>query len=322
MKRPRRLRKNAAIRDLVANNFLSKNKFIYPLFVYKGQDNSRAIDAMPGISQWSIDGVVLEVAEAYKLGIRHFLLFGSDTTKDEHAHSATLHAGPVPTALRRLRAEFNNDIVLYTDVCLCAYTTTGHCGLGAHGHIDNDSSLGVLAKMALTHAEAGADFVAPSDMMDGRVAAIRSLLDEQGFSETGIMSYSVKYASSYYGPFREAAGSAPQHGDRKSYQMDIRNSHEALVESKLDEDEGADILMVKPALAFLDIIQLVKSNTDLPLACYNVSGEYSMVKAAAQRGWVDEANVVLENFYAFHRAGADIIISYHIKEALAKGWIQ
>jgi len=319
--RPRRLRSTVAIRNLVAEISVSKEKFIYPLFVYKGKDLFREIGAMPGIYQWSIDGLVQEVEQCYKLGIRHFLLFGTGEPKDDYGKTAMLQSGVVPTAVRRLKAEFGNDIVLHTDVCLCAYTSSGHCGLGDQGHIINDVSLEALAAMALAHAEAGTDFVAPSDMMDGRIAAIRQKLDGGGFSETGIMSYAVKYASAYYGPFREAAGSAPRYGDRRTYQMDVRNRSEAIKEAKLDEAEGADILMVKPALAFLDIIKAVKQETLLPLACYNVSGEYAMVKAAAQKGWIDERAVVMENFHAFARAGADIIISYHIKQALSAGWM-
>ena len=227
----------------------------------------------------------------------------------------------MPRAVAALKAEFGDDLCVMTDVCLCAYTDHGHCGVLEEGRVVNDASLAPLADMALAHARAGADFVAPSDMMDGRVAALRDRLDDEGFEETGLLAYSVKYASAYYGPFRDAADSAPGMGDRKSYQMDPRNVREALREAALDEAEGADMLMVKPALAYLDVIRAVKERSDLPLAVYNVSGEYSLVKAAAARGWVDEAAVVRENLLAMARAGADMIITYHAREALAGGWL-
>jgi porphobilinogen synthase len=227
----------------------------------------------------------------------------------------------VPTALRRLKSEFGQDVYLITDVCVCAYTTHGHCGVLHNNSVLNDPSVAILSKMALAHAQAGADMVAPSDMMDGRIGVIRRDLDAQGFSDTGIMSYAVKFASAYYGPFREAANSAPGKGDRSGYQMDFRNRNESLREALLDEEEGADILMVKPALAYLDIIRAVKEQTLLPMACYNVSGEYSMVKAAAKAGLIDEAKMVLENMYAFTRAGADIIITYHARDMMEHKWL-
>lgn len=295
--------------------------FIYPYFVTGGKGVMHAIKAMPGIHHFSADTLVKDIETGLKNGINKVLLFGVGNEKDAVATSAYDFSNSVAGAIRNIRAEFGNDVFIITDVCLCAYTDHGHCGI-LHGNtIVNDASVDILAKMALMHAEAGADMVAPSDMMDGRVGEIRSVLDENGFTETGIMSYSVKYASAYYGPFREAADSAPSSGDRKSYQMDIRNAYEGVLEAVTDENEGADVLMVKPALAYLDVISRVKQSTDLPLACYNVSGEFSMVKAAAQMGYIDEEKIVMENMYAFARAGADIIISYHTKEIFEKGWL-
>ncbi len=319
--RPRRLRINPIIREMVAETRLSKNMFIYPVFIRNGQAIRHEISAMPGIFHFSPDTLVKEVEECLKLGLDKFLIFGVGEHKDAVATSAYDFSNAVANAVRLLKAEFGNKILLVTDVCLCAYTDHGHCGV-LHGHeIANDETLDILSKMALMHAEAGADIIAPSDMMDGRVGAIRKTLDEHGYTNTAIMSYSVKFASGYYGPFREAADSAPEFGDRKTYQMDFRNLRESVKEALLDGDEGADILMVKPALAYLDIIAAVKQNTMLPLACYNVSGEYSMVKAAAEKGWIDEQKIVMENMFAFARAGADIIITYHAKEILEKGWI-
>ena len=259
-------------------------------------------------------------------------MFGVGEEKSEDAHSAHDAHSVVADAVRELKKKFGKDLFIVTDVCLCAYTTHGHCGLASPPaplqrrgeeilYIDNDLSLPILARMALAHAQAGADMVAPSDMMDGRVAAIRNLLDESGFVNTPIMSYSTKFASAYYGPFREAADSAPGKGDRKSYQMDFRNAREALREAQLDEDEGADIVMVKPASAYLDVIKTVRESTLLPVACYNVSAEYSMVKAAAKAGYIDEQRITMENMFAFARAGADIIISYHTREIFEKGWL-
>ena len=319
--RPRRLRKNALIREMVAETRLSKNMFIYPLFVMKGKNIKQEISAMPGVFHFSTDTLSKEIEACLKVGINKFLLFGVGEDKDATGSSSFDFTNAVANAVRIMRADFGNDVMITTDVCMCAYTDHGHCGI-IHGHeIANDESVDVLAKMALMHAEAGADIVAPSDMMDGRVGAIRQKLDAGGFSNTAIMSYSVKYASGYYGPFREAADSAPSFGDRKTYQMDFRNTRESMKEAILDGEEGADILMVKPALAYLDIIKMVKENTLLPLACYNVSGEYSMVKAAALKGWIDEQKIVMENMHAFTRAGADIIITYHAKDILEKGWL-
>ncbi len=309
------------MREMTAETRLSKNMFIYPLFVRNGQGIKHEISAMPGIHQFSPDTLVKEVEDCLKLGLDKFLLFGVGEHKDAEATSAYDFSNAVANAVRLLKAEFGNNILIITDVCLCAYTDHGHCGV-LHGHeIANDETLDILSKMALMHAEAGADIIAPSDMMDGRVAAIRKTLDDHGFTNTAIMSYSVKFASGYYGPFREAAESAPGFGDRKTYQMDFRNLREAVKEAVTDADEGADILMVKPALAYMDVIAAVKQNTMLPLACYNVSGEYSMVKAAAEKGWIDEQKIVMENMFAFARAGADIIITYHAKEILEKGWM-
>ncbi|MCX6274502.1 MAG: porphobilinogen synthase [Bacteroidetes bacterium] len=330
--RPRRLRTSPIIRELIAETRLSANMFIYPYFVTKGKNKTEAIEAMPGISRFSIDQLIPDVEKGLKAGVNKILLFGVGEEKSEDAHSAHDAHSVVADAVRELKKKFGKDLFIVTDVCLCAYTTHGHCGLASPPaplqrrgeeilYIDNDLSLPILARMALAHAQAGADMVAPSDMMDGRVAAIRNLLDESGFVNTPIMSYSTKFASAYYGPFREAADSAPGKGDRKSYQMDFRNGREALREAQLDEDEGADIVMVKPALAYLDVIKTVRESTLLPVACYNVSAEYSMVKAAAKAGYIDEQRITMENMYAFARAGADIIISYHTREILEKGWM-
>jgi porphobilinogen synthase len=256
-----------------------------------------------------------------ELGLQTVLLFGLYDAKDARASAARARDGLVPRAVRALRDACGDALTIVTDVCLCASTDHGHCGVLEHGHVQNDASLPLLAEMALAHARAGADVVAPSDMMDGRVAAIRDALDENGLTETAILSYSTKFASAFYGPFREAADSAPKSGDRRSYQLDPRNAREAVRESVIDEAEGADMLMVKPALAYLDVIAAVRARTSLPLAAYNVSGEYSMVKAAAAQGWVDERAVVPEILRSFVRAGADLVISYHAREALERGWI-
>src|ERR1043165_287120 len=319
--RPRRVRKNPIIRELVAETRLSKDMFIYPYFVIKGKNTVQPIDAMPGISRFSVDSLQRDVEAGLKLGINKVLLFGVGEEKSKDAHSAHDEHSVVVEAIKELKKNFGNSLYVITDVCLCAYTTHGHCGLLHDDYVDNDSSLEVLAKMALAHAQAGADMVAPSDMMDGRIAAMRELLDNNGFENTAIMSYSIKYASAYYGPFREAADSAPQKGDRKSYQMDHRNGNESMTEGLLDEAEGADVLMVKPALAYMDVIFNLRQNTLLPIACYNVSGEYSMVKAAAAKGWIDEQKIVMENMHAFARAGAGIIITYHTKDIFEKGWL-
>ena len=278
---------------------------------------------MPGISRLGHDEFLLQVADDLELGIRAVLLFGlpAGEHKDERGSGATLAADPVLRAVAALRREYDDELVIFTDVCLCAYMDHGHCGILENDSVANDPTLVRLAEVAVAHARAGAHFVAPSDMMDGRVGAIRDALDRDGRSDVGILSYAVKYASSYYGPFREAADSAPGKGDRKGYQMDPGNVREALREAALDEAEGADMLMVKPALAYLDVIRAVRESTRLPLAAYNVSGEYSLVKAASERGWLDEASVVHENLQSIRRAGADLIISYHAREALQRGWL-
>lgn len=319
--RPRRLRNSPIIREMIAETRISKDMFIYPYFVVPGKNIVNSIDGMPGISRFSSDALIKDVEKSLKLGINKVLLFGVGEQKTEDASSSYDKNSIVANAVRELKSAFGKDIFVVTDVCTCAYTTHGHCGIMHDDYVHNDQTVAVLAKMALTHAKAGADMVAPSDMMDGRILGIRNVLDQNNLENTSIMSYSVKFASAYYGPFREAADSAPSKSDRKAYQMDFRNPNETMREAMLDEQEGADILMVKPALAYLDIIHRLKQNTDLPVACYNVSGEYSMVKAAAQRGWIDEQKVVMENMYAFSRAGASIIITYHAREILEKNWM-
>ncbi len=329
--RPRRLRKNPIIREMIAETRLSKDMFIYPYFIVPGKKEKQGINAMPGINHFSVDELLKDAEKGLKLGVNKVLLFGVGEEKTKDASSSFSNNSVVVKAIKELKKNFGEDIYVITDVCVCAYTDHGHCGLltplsqrrgaGGEAYVHNDSSVEVLAKMAHAHALAGADMVAPSDMMDGRVGAIRNLLDSKGFENTAIMSYAIKFSSSYYGPFREAADSAPQKGDRKSYQMDFRNGREALKEAMLDEQEGADILMVKPALAYMDVISNLRANTLLPVACYNVSGEYSMVKAAAQKGWIDEQKIVMENMHAFSRAGADIIISYHTRDILEKKWL-
>ena len=319
--RPRRLRKNSIIREMIAETRISKDMFIYPYFVVPGKKIIRPIEAMPGINQFSVDELVKNVATGLKFGVNKILLFGVGEEKSLDAKSSHDPDSIVVKAIKELKQKFNNDIYIITDICLCAYTTHGHCGLVHEDHVVNDASVKVLSKMALAHAQAGVDMVAPSDMMDGRIKAIRETLDSNKFENTAIMSYAIKYASAYYGPFREAADSAPDKGDRRSYQMDFRNSREALQEANIDEQEGADILTVKPALAYLDVISKLKKNTFLPIACYNVSCEYSMVKNAAKQKLIDERRIVMENMYAFARAGANIIISYHAREIVEKDWI-
>lgn len=319
--RPRRLRKNSIVRNMVAETRLSKDMLIYPYFVVSGKGVRHEIDAMPGIHHFSVDTLIKDTELGLKSGINKVLLFGVGEEKTEDASSCYHNNSIVVEAIQALKREFADDLYIVTDVCACAYTTHGHCGILKDGYVQNDETVEVLAKMSLSHAQAGADMVAPSDMMDGRVAGIRAKLDVNGFENTGIMSYSVKFASAYYGPFREAADSSPSSGDRKAYQMDFRNTNESIREALYDEEEGADILMVKPALAYLDLIKEVKINSKLPLACYNVSGEYSLVKAGAKAGWINEEQIVVENMYAFARAGADIIITYHARDLVEKGWI-
>ena len=332
-KRPRRLRSTEAMRELLADTFLQPKDLIAPFFVVPGKGQEQPIKGLAGVSRFSIDLLMAQLERALKLGIKSVLLFGvlPEGQKSAHAEAAYDAAGPVHRAVREAKKQFGNDLLLISDVCLCAYTDHGHCGLlkpGPNGFsIDNDSSLELLAQMALSHAEAGIDVVSPSDMMDGRVAVIRQHLDEQGFSDVAILSYAVKYASAFYGPFREASGSSPAKGgagipkDRKSYQMDYRSSLEAMREAQLDEEEGADMLMVKPALSYLDILARLRPRTTLPLLAYHVSGEYAMLKAAAAAAALDEALAVQESLTSIKRAGANLIVTYYALEALEKGWI-
>lgn len=319
--RPRRLRKNSIVRELVAETRLSKDMFIYPHFVVPGQKVIRAIDSMPGVNHFSVDTLLKDVEKGLQFGINKIMLFGVGDEKSEDAKSAYQSQSLVPTAVKELKRTFGDDLYIVTDVCVCSYTTHGHCGILKNDYIQNDLTVELMAKIALTHAEAGADMLAPSDMMDGRVIAMRNALDSVGFENIAIMSHATKFASAYYGPFREAADCAPNKGDRKAYQMDFRNGNEAIKEAMLDESEGADILMVKPALAYLDVISKLKQNSDLPIACYNVSGEYSMVKAAAEKGWIDEQKVVMETMHAFARAGASIITTYHARDIVQNNWM-
>ena len=310
--RLRRTRRTASLRGLVRETRLSPQDFVYPIFVTAGEDVRNPIASMPGIFQLSINHAVDEALRARDLGIPAVLLFGIPDHKDEAATGAYDPEGIVQLATRAIK-DAAPDLLVITDVCLCEYMSHGHCGVVAKetGEVLNDVSLELLARTAASQAEAGADIVAPSDMMDGRVAAIRSELDHEGFENTSIMAYAAKYASAFYGPFREAAESAPQFGDRRSYQMDPPNAREALVETGLDIEEGADIVMVKPALPYLDVLRRVRETTNLPVAAYNVSGEYTMIKAATQNGWLDERRAVLEALTGIKRAGADIIITYH-----------
>jgi porphobilinogen synthase len=312
--RPRRLRRTSAIRDMVRETDLSPNDFVFPLFVRYGHNEKEPITSMPGQYRFSVDMVVNEAEEIRSLGIPSIILFGIPEEKDAVGSSAYDEDGVVQRAIKAIKDRLP-DMVIITDVCLCEYTDHGHCGVIKDGKVDNDATIELLKKEALTHAKAGTDFVAPSDMMDGRVAAIRKTLDEDGFHETGILSYAVKYASAFFGPFREAADSAPQFGDRSGYQMDPANASEAIKEAILDIEEGADMIMVKPALPYLDIIRRVREECLLPLAAYNVSGEYSMVKAADQKGWIDGKKAMMEMLICIKRAGADLVITYFAKEA-------
>jgi porphobilinogen synthase len=314
--RPRRLRRTEALRRMVRETILRPEDFIYPMFAVPGKGVRQEVPSMPGVCRLSVENLVKEAREAAGLGVPAVLLFGLPEKKDETGSEAASPKAAVPQAVRRLKKEVPN-LVVITDVCLCGYTSHGHCGLISKGEVDNDATLELLAQVALSHAEAGADLVAPSDMMDGRVGAIREALDERGFEMVPILSYAVKYASSFYGPFRDAAESAPAFGDRRSYQMDPANLREALREAALDVEEGADILMVKPALPYLDVISQLAGEFDLPLAAYQVSGEYAMIKAAAANGWLDETAVMLESLTAIKRAGADLILTYFAKQAAA-----
>jgi porphobilinogen synthase len=317
--RLRRLRGSAALRNLVRETRLSPADFVYPLFVVHGQDVREEIPSMPGQHHLSLDRLAAEAQELRALGVRAVLLFGLPAAKDDAGSEAYADDGIVQQAVRVLKSA-DPGLVVITDVCLCEYTSHGHCGVIDDGQVDNDASLELLARTAVSHARAGADLVAPSDMMDGRVAAIRAALDTEGFVNTPIMSYAAKYASAFYGPFREAAESAPQFGDRRGYQMDPPNAREALREIEADIAEGADIVMVKPALPYLDVLSQARQRFDLPLAAYNVSGEYAMLHAAARNGWLDLRASVMEALTSIKRAGADIIITYHAKEAAR--WLQ
>ena len=318
--RLRRLRRTPMLRDLVRETRLSAADLVLPLFVQEGIDVPQAVEAMPGVSRIPLAQIADEAGAAAALGIPAVLLFGVPADKDEEGSGAWDEHGVVQEATRAIRAA-HPDLLVITDLCLCEYTSHGHCGLpDSDGSVDNDATLALLARAAVSQARAGADIIAPSDMMDGRVAAIRAALDEDGLTDIPIMAYSAKFASAFYGPFREAAGSTPAAGDRRGYQMDPGNGREAVRESLLDAEEGADVLMVKPALPYLDVIRRVRDASDLPIAAYNVSGEYAMVKAAAQAGWLDERAAVLETLTAIRRAGADIVISYHAKDAAR--WLQ
>jgi len=312
--RPRRLRAGETIRRMVRETTLAADNFIYPLFVTHGKGVKKEIGSMPGNFQQSIDNVVKDCEETWKLGVPAVILFGIPEMKDETGSEACSEHGVVQHAIRAIKDKLP-DLLVITDVCLCEYTSHGHCGVIRNGQVQNDETLELLAKEAVSHARAGADMVAPSDMMDGRVGAIREALDDTGYQQVPIMSYAAKYASGFYGPFREAAESTPQFGDRRSYQMDPPNSREALREVALDIEEGADIVMVKPALSYLDIIFQVKQQFNLPVAAYNVSGEFSMIKAGAKLGWIDGDRVMLEVLTSIKRAGADMILTYHAKEA-------
>jgi porphobilinogen synthase len=314
--RASRMRVNETMRRMVRENSLSPDDFVYPLFVTHGKNVKKEIASMPGNFQQSVENIVADAKETFSLGIPAVLLFGIPKVKDSRGSEAYADSGIVQQAVRAIK-DAVPDLLVITDVCLCEYTDHGHCGVVEHGEILNDPTVDLLCKEALSHAKAGADIVAPSDMMDGRVGAIRETLDEAGYSGTPIMSYAVKYASAFYGPFREAAESTPAYGDRRSHQMDPANAREAIREAELDIDEGADIVMVKPALPYLDIIYRLRETTDLPVAAYNVSGEFSMIKAAEQLGWMDGQRAMMESLMGIKRAGADIIITYFAKEAAA-----
>ncbi len=313
--RKRRLRKTSLIRDAVAETQISANDFVYPLFINEDVGSRIAIPSMPGIYQQAIENAVIEAGQALEAGVKSVMVFGIPSGKDQEGSGAWFEAGVAQRAIMALKKNFGKDLMVIADTCLCEYTSHGHCGVLMEGRVLNDPSIDLIARTAVSQALAGADMIAPSAMMDGHVAWIRDALDDAGYDDLPIMAYSAKYASSLYAPFRDAAASSPSSGDRKAYQMDYRNAREALEEVALDVEEGADIIMVKPALAYQDIIRQVRDTFDLPVAAYNVSGEYSMVKAAAANGWIDEQNTVLEILTGIKRAGADIIISYHAIEA-------
>jgi porphobilinogen synthase len=313
--RPRRLRRTDSLRALVRETRLAREDLILPLFACSGQNVRREIASMPGVHNLSVDEIAKEAAAAYDLGVSGVILFGLPETKDETASGAYADKGIVQQSVRAIR-QSTPEMIVITDTCLCEYTSHGHCGVVRNNEVLNDESLELLARTALSQAEAGADIVAPSAMMDGQVGAIREALDDGGFENVAIMSYAVKFASAFYGPFREAADSAPAFGDRRAYQMDSANAREAIREAELDYSEGADILMVKPATVYLDILRTVRDRFDLPLAAYHVSGEYSIIKAAAQKGWIDEQRVMMETLTSIKRAGADIILTYFAREAI------
>lgn len=330
LKRPRRLRGSSLIRNLVHETDLSLDRLIQPYFLNPSKNNQEPIKGFSGVYRWGIEALKRQVEKDVERGLRSFLLFGSPPPDEKSpiASGASDPQGLLPSAISELKKIFQDQILLFSDVCLCPYTDHGHCGLVRESRVDNDSSLEVLSKMALVHAEAGVDFVAPSDMMDGRVAAIRIKLDEQGFESTGILAYTAKYASSYYGPFREALGSTPkkvaepQLQDRATYQMDFRNSTEALRELQMDIEEGADMIMVKPALPYLDIIKSLRSHSTVPVVAYSVSAEFEMVKALVAKGMADERLMAIENLTAIRRAGAQLIVTYFATELAEKGWLK
>ncbi len=311
--RPRRLRKNEAFRALIRETHLSPAQLIYPIFVMPGKNKREQISSMPGVYRLSVDQLAKEGRECLKLGVNSVILFGLPEKKDPMGSGAHAKDGIIQRAIRELKNSVP-ELLVFTDVCLCEYTSHGHCGIILENQVDNDTTLEILARTAVSHAAAGADMVAPSDMMDGRVGEIRAALDEENFDSVPIMSYAVKYASSFYGPFRDAADCAPQEGDRRGYQMDPANALEALREATLDVEEGADILMVKPAVAYLDIISRLRDEFDLPIAAYHVSGEYAMIKAAGANGWIDEERVMAETLLSIRRAGAEIILTYFAKD--------
>ena len=315
IQRPRRLRRTDALRSLVRETKLTRDDFVLPLFVCSGTKVRREISSMPGVFNLSVDETVEEVSRAFDIGVRSVILFGLPESKDETATGAYAEDGIVQRALRAIKKS-TPDVIAMADTCLCEYTSHGHCGVVRDGDVVNDESLKLLAKTALSQAQAGADVVAPSAMMDGQVASIREALDTSGFEHIPIMAYAVKYASGFYGPFREAADSAPAFGDRRAYQMDPPNAREAMREAQLDYEEGADILMVKPATVYLDVLRMVRDRYDVPVAAYHVSGEYALIKAAAQRGWIDEQRVMLETLTSIKRAGADIILTYYARDAI------
>ncbi len=320
--RPRRNRKSQVIRDMVQENHIQASNLIFPLFIIDGNQKKTEVSSMPGIFRYSIDNLLREVESCLSLGLKSFDLFPNieESLKDKTASESLNEKGIYLTAIREVKSRFPEACIV-TDVAMDPYSSDGHDGVVINGEIDNDKSLKILADMAVAHARAGADIIAPSDMMDGRVGYIRQALDQDGFSNVSIMSYTAKYASAFYGPFRDALQSAPKFGDKKTYQMNPANQREALIEATLDVQEGADFLMVKPALAYLDIIKLLKDNFDLPIAAYNVSGEYAMIKAAAQNGWINERLATIEKLMCIKRSGADVILTYHAKEVLKNNWI-